>query len=99
MSDYIKRDDVQDYLRGLLVLGNAVFIDPAKEIEIVESIPAADVHPVRRGYWLFAYDGYLHCSKCAQKAPVVQPYQDEPVTVATNFCPFCGAKMEGAEID
>lgn len=54
---------------------------------------------VRHGRWFFASDGYLRCSECAQKAPVVQPYQDEPVTVATNFCPFCGALMDMDEDD
>lgn len=51
-EQYIKRDDVLNHLRELLPLGDAVTIDPAEEIKIVESIPAADVELVRHGKWM-----------------------------------------------
>lgn len=60
----------------------------------LESLPAADVAPVRHGRWIWADDGYLRCSNCHQKAPVMTQYQDEPMTIATAYCPNCGAKMD-----
>lgn len=60
----------------------------------LDSIPAAEVAPVVHGEWIWADDGYLRCSNCHQKAPVMTQYQDEPMTVATDYCPNCGAKMD-----
>lgn len=100
MSDYIKRDDVLDYLRGLLALGDAVFIDPAKEIEIVESIPAADVEPVRRGHWKLDEEEFeWGCGVCGEHICVKWYGEGRDRTYRMPFCPRCGAKMEGAEID
>ena len=53
--------------------------------------------PVRHGRWIWADDGYLRCSECTQKAPITTQYQDEPIQTATNYCPNCGAKMDGDE--
>lgn len=44
--------------------------------------------------WIWANDGYLRCSNCHQKAPVMTQYQDEPMTVATDYCPNCGCRMD-----
>ena len=62
--------------------------------DIQSLAPVIDVVPVVHGKWVFADDGYLRCSECTQKAPVVQPYDDEPTTTATNYCPYCGAMMD-----
>ena len=53
--------------------------------------PAADVAPVRHGKWLLRHVGHGHyweCSVC-HKNPCIY------VTEDTNFCPSCGAKMDG----
>ena len=63
----------------------------------VQDIQAADVASVRHGRWIWDDDGYLRCSRCIKKAPVLTQYQDEPVTTTTNYCPNCGAKMDGEE--
>ena len=60
----------------------------------LHNMPTLDVAPVVHGKWVFADDGYLRCSECTQKAPVVQPYDDEPTTTATNYCPNFGAIMD-----
>ena len=49
---------------------------------LIDSVPAADVVPVRHGRWREgAYAGY-RCSEC-------RTTWDAP----TKFCPNCGAKM------
>lgn len=50
--------------------------------KIMETWPAADVAPVRRGKW---EDGYsvVFCSVCGEQSEWRTPY-----------CPMCGAKME-----
>lgn len=46
------------------------------------------------GKWYWADDGYLRCKNCNQKAPVVMQDDDEPMTSATDYCPYCGLKMQ-----
>lgn len=59
--------------------------------------PAADVAEVVHGKWFWADDGYCRCSECTQKAPLVQPLDDEPEAVMTKYYPNCGKKMDGRE--
>lgn len=60
-------------------------------------VASGDVAPVRHGRWFWDDEAYLRCSECTQKAPVTQPYEDEPMSQATNYCPYCGAKMNEVE--
>lgn len=75
--------------------------DPYSEIayllpEDIESIPTADVEPVRHGRWVNCVDykkvddviyyGYTSCSACGK----MQQYGYK-----TKYCPYCGAKMDG----
>jgi NADH pyrophosphatase NudC (nudix superfamily) len=52
----------------------------------VEDFPAADVEPVRHGEWVYnsPEDNIPYCSEC------LMPQDSE-----CNFCPSCGAKMDG----
>ena len=101
MAEYIEREALEVALNhrlNFLMAENGEYdhytsgFDEA--VTRVENFPAADVAPVVHGKWVFADDGYLRCSECTQKAPVVQPYDDEPTTTATNYCPYCGARMD-----
>ena len=60
----------------------------------VMSIPTADVAPVRHGYWVeqenWATDDYYYtCSACGEDYNTIDGTPDY------NFCPNCGAKMDG----
>ena len=60
----------------------------------INSIPAADVAPVVHGRWI--HDGrrvesgidWCHCSECGKS---------DNFCARTNYCPNCGAKMDGDE--
>ena len=55
-------------------------------------IPAADVAPVKHGHWVKEKPDVLihwHCSVCKNCY-----YLEEP---NANYCPNCGAKMDGGE--
>ena len=56
----------------------------------IESIPAADVAPVRHGKWIFydANDLIDRCSLCGEERPSRMFYR-------SNYCPNCGARMDG----
>ena len=57
----------------------------------VMSIPAAEVAPVRHGHWVKEKPDVLihwHCSVCENCYYLEEPNAD--------YCPRCGAKMDGA---
>ena len=55
-------------------------------------VPAADVAPVRHGCWINE-NFYTHCSACGKMA-IYDKYGQE---VESDFCPNCGAKMDGGD--
>lgn len=55
-------------------------------------LPAADVAPVRHGHWINE-NFYTHCSACGKTA-MYDKYEQE---VESDYCPHCGAKMDGDE--
>ena len=65
-------------------------------IDIIEDAPAADVAPVVHGRWI--HDGrriergidWCHCSECGKS---------DNFCARTNYCPVCGAKMDGGDSD
>lgn len=59
--------------------------------EIVKDIPTADVVEVVHGEWLSKYVGkghYWECSECVFMLCTME---------RTNYCPCCGAIMDGKE--
>lgn len=76
----------------------AIYTSTAPALEI-EAIPAADVAPVRHGRFIGTeFNGYINgypvyyewiCSECGCVFE-----DDEP---KTNYCPNCGAKMDGGQ--
>lgn len=59
---------------------------------IVDEIPSADVSPVRHGRWVKEKTDVLihwHCSACEECF-----FLDKP---NSEYCPHCGAKMDGGE--
>lgn len=53
----------------------------------IEAVPAADVAPVRHGRWLCVdtdTEQFFLCNRCKKKE-----YWE------SNFCPNCGARMDG----
>lgn len=64
--------------------------------QLLDEIPAADVAPVVRGKWVHIPQtlntlSQLRCSFCGWWS------LDPSIDGAYNYCPNCGAKMDGAE--
>ena len=54
----------------------------------IEDAPTADVEEVRHGEWIYAHWCEFRCSICGHWSKT-EPRGKE------NFCPNCGAKMDG----
>ena len=111
MAEYIERDAVHDLVRSLTKYawtspnntGHRVTVD-ADDVNFgVDKIPAADVSPVRHGRWLHTEEplGWkdvdcMECSACHDSWIIEEDYcfDDMPLW---NYCPSCGAKMDGGE--
>ena len=67
----------------------------AKAFKAIESLEPADVAPVVHAYWIPQKENHefkeawMKCSACG--------YPVSRWTGNTNFCPNCGAKMDGEE--
>ena len=85
-KEYIEREKLNDMLEDFCV--NESFYDA------LQTIPTADVSPVRHGYWVKEKRDVLihwHCSACKECY-----YLDKP---NAEYCPHCGAKMDEKERD
>lgn len=101
MDDLISRKAAIDIMqaKGDMAMGTpkAVFYNAA---HMLETLPAVDAEPVRRGKWVAAdgmmppeYHGKKRCSICAQFA-MHDLYGRERLS---RYCPNCGAKMGGED--
>ena len=63
----------------------------------IDNAPTIEAKPVRHGRWIEEktgsglFDYRFRCSKCKGCTP------DKAYTIAPDFCPNCGAKMDGDE--
>lgn len=90
MADYISREALIDRLnKNLSACNHGTFSEMcyADAIETVKHLPAADVEPVRHGWW----DVNRRCSECGNPAPLAY---SKPDRWKSPYCPNCGSKMD-----
>ena len=81
MDEYIKRVNAIEAVRHAWAKG----LEPAQYLEI---IPSADVAPVRHGRWNDSLARITpYCSACG--------HSHRCLIRTPNYCPNCGAKMDG----
>ena len=83
MTEYIEREAVLKEAESRIMWGASA----AAVYELIRDAPAADVATVRHGRWIASHDEFCSCSIC--KYPVYVGWNQ------TNYCPNCGAKMDG----
>ena len=86
MAEYSEREAAIEAVKHAWAKG----LEPSQYIEI---IPAADVAPVRHGRWIEKGE-YAVCMECGGRSGI-QYDGVEPIPLMTQFCPNCGARMDG----
>ena len=83
MTDYIKREDIVN----LAVMMQTHLWAREQTYNAIFCLPSADVAPVRRGHWdvIDAEEPRRYgCSECKRLSWHME-----------NYCPDCGARMDG----
>ncbi len=77
---------------------------PCKQYIAVEKLQSVEVEPVRHGRWIIKSNpenGWyqITCSECGEDETAVAPCIGfmPNVKVVWDFCPNCGARMDGGE--
>ena len=107
MAEYIERESVMKAFADYVWNSNHSDLVPAPQwnhaVEIVRDTPAADVVKVRHGKWILKDKSALDrkpkrgeeifCDQCGEIA-LGYPFWECDLK-PSNFCPNCGAKMDG----
>lgn len=91
MPRYIDADELLEAMRSNMDMQELYL--PIHFIDLViDEMPTADVEPVRHGRWIHEMVGYVKCSVC-------NDLEEDVCAIFYNFCPNCGAKMDGGDED
>ena len=101
MAEYIEREAAINWIYELIKARQKWLSDARGEIQGlnaamcgIEDIPSADVAPVRHGRWDDFKPGMpLQRKICSECGHITNPW----LVQVYNFCPICGAKMDGGE--
>ena len=99
-KEYISRDKFIEQAEARIIFGTPKFNAGLRTaIDVANFIPAADVVEVRHGKWCItdAYPHNVYCSECYET--YAQEHWDiwKDGTLPRDYCPSCGAKMDGGQ--
>lgn len=104
MDEYISREEAVKKIKSCIFTADDAWESGyntamAELMELIKHIPAADVQPVKHGRWIIDYaEGteiyHAHCSECG-KEPDRNIGGDYYIDKFSDFCPNCGARMDG----
>lgn len=106
MKEYIEQAVAIERARNELDLINKSHWSADEIVDFLKRLPAADVVEVQHGRWMRtdAFPHHVYCSVCS--ATYVpndrwQIWEDRPGEggLPRNYCPNCGAKMDGGADD
>ena len=92
MAEYIEREAVLKEAESRIMWGASA----AAVYELIRDAPVADVAPVVHGQWIHTdlaahWLGKDECSECTYHE------KDRSDLSNLNYCPNCGAKMDGGD--
>lgn len=91
---YVPKSDILDLITEENEAGGSTDYSNYSNLwDEVDDMPAADVQPVKHGWWIWDNSpefgnpyGSYKCSECEER----QSFKE-------NYCPNCGAKMDGGD--
>lgn len=86
-KEYIERGTLIDSFDNCYYLYNSAVRETVRQA--LENAPVADVAPVVHGEWVYDHWCEFKCSNCGTWS------NSKPYKGKENFCPNCGAKMDG----
>ena len=89
MDEYIPRKALLDWVHEF-------YPEDKVFASAIINAPAADVAPVVHGRWIDKGE-YAVCTECGGRSGT-QYDGVEPIPLMTQFCPNCGAKMDGGNV-
>lgn len=87
-KEYIEKRAVEDMLENAHLISEGEYCGYCTEDIDINSIPVADVAPVRHGVWEPIIDGF----GCLEGW--IHPECGRTTKEASQYCPTCGAKMD-----
>lgn len=98
MADYIDRGKFLKKLNSEKVKAIVGVVGLAWVKSLLSKIPSADVVEVRHGEWVrnVLFNGTHTCSVCGND-PIHYDGSTGYVEVLSDYCPNCGAKMDGKD--
>lgn len=96
MDKFVRVSDVVDWFRAYGHMDQEIPFETLVTDLRDNSIPAADVAPVVHGRWIYIGKyGKYECSVCHGIDTDCSDYYGSHIVTEQNFCPECGAKMDG----
>ena len=104
MDEYISREAVLEKVKSSISVPTDNEWDcgyntaMAEMLEFIKQTPSTDLQPVKHGYWeeVIDYGGWgdthYRCSVCGEEWYLED---GKPKDNEMNFCPRCGARMDG----
>lgn len=87
MGEFISRKSAEGAVRDH-------WCDSSRMMEAIRRIPAADVAPVVHSHWIYkGKDKGYYCSICQSRC--LLNYESD--WCESDYCPHCGAKMDGGD--
>ena len=93
MAEYIERENAIAWFMPYAHVGESIGADVV--ISDIKGMKAADVAKVRHRRWIPA----VHVGDCCYRCSECQFLRDTYLLDIGNYCPNCGAKMDGGAID
>ena len=93
MAEYIEREALLEKRWDVPFETEDAHFVQVVDVQDVVDAPAADVAPVVHGRWIYKGE-YAVCTECGGRSGT-QYDGVEPIPLMTQFCPNCGAKMDG----
>lgn len=98
MAECIEREAIVKEIKEEIKACDVKFVEDIQikkglkiALKDIKAAKAADVQPVKRGYWKEEEPRVLKCSVCGEYAPMNYLGQN---CIDSKYCPWCGAKMD-----